>query len=88
MLSKFMKPLAALVVTAALAIPMVMSTATATPAQEKHPVLREAMRKIEGAKGDLQKYGARDLDGHRAKAVEHLDQALGELKRALESDPN
>ena len=88
MLNKFMKALVALVVTAALAIPMVMSTATPAPAQERHPEIRGAMEKIQTAKADLVKYGARDLEGHRAKAVEHLNQPLGELKQALASDPN
>jgi hypothetical protein len=53
---------------------------------EPHPVIRESMGKIESAKSDLVNYADRDFKGHRAKAVEHLNQALVELKMALEAD--
>jgi hypothetical protein len=54
--------------------------------REPHPVIKEAMGKIESAKEDLVKYADRDFKGHRAKAVVHLNQALEELKMALEAD--
>jgi hypothetical protein len=54
--------------------------------KEPHPVIRESMGKIESAKSDLVNYANRDFKGHRAKAVEHLNQALAELKMALEAD--
>jgi hypothetical protein len=54
--------------------------------KEPHPVIREAMEKIEGARTDLVKYADRDFQGHRAKAVEHLNQAIAELKLALQAD--
>ena len=54
--------------------------------KEPHPVIREAMGKIENAKSYLVNYADRDFKGHRAKAVEHLNQALAELKMALEAD--
>jgi len=54
--------------------------------REPHPVIREAMNKIESAKTDLVNYADRDFKGHRAKAVEHLNQALEQLKLALEAD--
>ena len=53
---------------------------------ERHPVIRESIEKIEGARHDLQDYAERDFGGHRAKAVEHLDMALRELHMAMESD--
>jgi hypothetical protein len=58
------------------------------PAQERerHPVIRESIEKIERARHDLQDYADRDFGGHRAKAVEHLDQALRELHMAMDSD--
>jgi len=58
------------------------------PAQEheRHPVIRESIGKIETARHDLQAYADRDFGGHRAKAVEHLDQALRELHMALDYD--
>ncbi len=54
--------------------------------REPHPVIREAMDKIESARTDLVKYADRDFKGHRAKAVGRLNQALEELKLALEAD--
>jgi hypothetical protein len=54
--------------------------------REPHPVIKEAMGKIENAKNDLVNYADRDFKGHRAKAVVHLNQALEELKMALEAD--
>jgi len=54
--------------------------------REPHPVIKEAMGKIESAKNDLVNYADRDFKGHRAKAVVHLNQALEELRLALEAD--
>jgi hypothetical protein len=54
--------------------------------REPHPVIKEAMGKIENAKNDLVNYADRDFKGHRAKAVVNLNQALEELKMALEAD--
>jgi hypothetical protein len=53
---------------------------------EPHPVIKQAMGKIASAREDLVKYADRDFKGHRAKAVVHLNQALEELKMALEAD--
>jgi hypothetical protein len=53
---------------------------------ERHPVIRESIEKIENARHDLQAYADRDFGGHRAKAVEHLNQALRELHMALDFD--
>ena len=53
---------------------------------ERHPVIRESMEKIESARHDLADYADRDFGGHRAKAVEHLNQALKELHMALDYD--
>ena len=55
--------------------------------QEPHPVIREAIGKIESAKNDLINYAARDFKGHRAQAVEHLNAAIDELNKALEAEP-
>src|ERR1039458_6950487 len=49
-----------------------------------HPEVHGAIAKLEHAKADLQK-AAHDYEGHRAKAIEHIDAALGELHQALES---
>ena len=50
-----------------------------------HPEIRKAMRKLRGAKEDLQK-ASRDYAGHRAAAIGYIDQALAELRTALDSD--
>ena len=52
---------------------------------EHHSELRKAIHKLRGAKADLEK-AASDLGGHKAKAIESIDQALEELKSAVESD--
>ena len=52
---------------------------------EHHPVLHKAIHKLEKAKEDLE-HAAHDYDGHRAKAIELINGALGELQQALQSD--
>ena len=52
---------------------------------EHHPEIHKAMRKLRGAKADLEK-SAHDYGGHRFAAIHLIDQALDELKAALESD--
>jgi hypothetical protein len=55
-------------------------------ARERHPEIRAAMRQLQSAKEGLVKYGAHDFGGHRVKAIDHIDQALSELKQALAYD--
>jgi hypothetical protein len=55
---------------------------------ERHPEIREAMRQLQHARVTLQRDAARDFEGHRAKAVKHVDEALAELRLALQSDKN
>lgn len=57
------------------------------PRREKHPELRRAMRALMRAKSDLQN-GARDFSGHRAKAEQLTEQAIQEVRAALQSDKN
>ena len=52
---------------------------------EHHPEIHKAMRKLRGAKEDLEK-ADHDYGGHRVKAIAAIDKALQELKEALESD--
>ena len=68
------------------AVPRPVAAQDRDDRKEPHPVIRESMGKIESAKNDLVNYADRDFKGHRAKAVEHLNQALAELKLALEAD--
>jgi hypothetical protein len=53
---------------------------------ERHPEIREALRQLRHAKETLARDAARDFQGHRKAAIEHIDQALGELEKALQSD--
>jgi len=79
----------AFILSAGIALPLATLAVPRPPAaQEPHPVIHAAMEKIEAAKTDLVKYADRDFKGHRAKAVVHLNQALEELKMALEADKN
>ena len=60
--------------------------AAASPAApEAHPEIRAAIRALETAKHHLQS-GAHDFGGHRAKALEHVNQALEECHAALQAD--
>lgn len=86
--------LASTVLALALAVPMV-SVAQAPGAGEKgekaeraerHPAIHAAIRNLQHAKEILQKEAARDFEGHRAKAVQEIDEALKELHLALQAD--
>jgi hypothetical protein len=70
----------------AAAAPVVAAPETVKPAHhEHHADLHKAMRKLRGAKDDLQK-AAHDFGGHKAKAIAAIDEALSELKAAMEYD--
>jgi hypothetical protein len=53
---------------------------TQAAGQEKHPVMRKAIRQLENVKLELQNDAARDFDGHRANAVKQIDEAIEQLK--------
>ena len=68
------------------AAPVVVVPETVKPAHhEHHAELRKAMRKLRGAKEDLQK-AAHDYGGHKVKAIAAIDEALAELKEAMDYD--
>jgi hypothetical protein len=70
----------------AAAAPVAAAPETVKPAHhEHHAELHKAMRKLRGAKDDLQKI-AHELGGHKAKAIADIDEALGELKAAMDAD--
>ncbi len=52
---------------------------------EQHPEMRRALHALESAKRDLEK-AAHDFQGHRAKALELTNQAIGEVKAGLAAD--
>jgi len=66
-------------------VPVTPVTVKSNAHHERHPEIHAAMRKLKGAKEDLEK-AAHDYGGHRVKAIKAIDRALEELKDALESD--
>ncbi len=61
----------------------VVAAAPATPAvaptPERHPHIDEALESMRAAKHHLES-ADHDFDGHRMKAIEHLDQAIHEAE--------
>ena len=60
--------------------------AQAGQGRERHPEIREAIRQLQNAKQTLQRDAARDFGGHRANAVQQINQAIAQLQQALQSD--
>lgn len=58
---------------------------TAPPPQERHPRIRAAVNELQGAREELRN-AAHDFCGHRAEALDKTDQALRQLRLALECD--
>ena len=67
-------PAAPIPVAAAAPVP-----AAASPAPERHPHIDEALEAMRSAKHQLESV-EHDFDGHRAKAIEHLDRAIHEAE--------
>jgi hypothetical protein len=88
MRDRILKVFGAILLAGVLAAPVLVSAGPQPAPQEheRHPVIRESIEKIEGARHALTDYADRDFGGHRAKAVEHLDQALKELHMAMDYD--
>ena len=62
---------------------IIVLLAVATAGAEEDAELRAAQRELKQARAHLQQ-ADRDYDGHRRQAVEHLDEALREVRLALE----
>ena len=58
----------------------------ASPAPQHHPRIEAAIHHLEEAKRELEA-APEEFRGHRVKAIEHVNQALGECRRALEVAP-
>ena len=58
---------------------------TKTEAKEEHPHIESAIKALENAKHQLES-AAHDFNGHRAKALQHVNEALEECHAALMSD--
>jgi hypothetical protein len=52
---------------------------------ERHPEMIHALKSLENAKNHLEK-AAHDFGGDRAKALEHTEEAIKEVKEALQFD--
>jgi hypothetical protein len=65
--------------------PVIPAAAAATPAPERHPQILAAISALENAKSHLEA-AAREFHGHRAKAIEHVNHALEECRKALDSN--
>ena len=55
--------------------------------RERHPEIRKAIAALERAKTDLQRAN-HDFGGHRAAALEACNNAIAQLKLALQYDKN
>jgi len=55
------------------------------PAPEQHPHIRAAIHELREAKHELET-AAHDFGGHRAEAVEAVDNAIKQLEQALQYD--
>jgi hypothetical protein len=61
----------------------VLGLSTPALTQVDHPRIRAAQGLLLKAKEEL-RLAAHDYRGHRVKAIEHVDQALEECRRAIE----
>jgi hypothetical protein len=67
------------------ALPQISPTSLGThyrSAKDRHAELKRALKGLEKVREDLMK-ASRDYGGHRTKAVEAIDTAIGEVKQAL-----
>lgn len=53
--------------------------------REHHPEIEAAIKHLREAKNNLE-HASRDFGGHRAKALEHVNEALEECEQALHFD--
>jgi hypothetical protein len=61
------------------------SGATHKGGREHHPKIRHAIKALEAAKEDLED-ASHDFNGHRAEALEAVNNALKQLQEALAAD--
>ena len=53
---------------------------------ESHPVIQNALKELEHTRTILVQKAADDFRGHKKKAIEDIDQAIQELRLALQVD--
>jgi hypothetical protein len=54
--------------------------------RERHPEIRQVIKLLERARAVLQQRAARDFQGHRANAVQEINEAIAQLHAALQAD--
>jgi len=59
--------------------------AFAAPMPEAHPHIRAAIRELQDARHELET-AAHDFGGHKKEAIEAVDNAIKQLREALEYD--
>jgi len=53
---------------------------------ERHPEMRKAIAQLERTKALLQEKAASDFGGHKAQAIQLIDQAISQLREGIRSD--
>jgi len=53
---------------------------------ERHPEMRKAIGMLERTKAVLQEKAASDFGGHKAQAIQLIDQAISQLREGIRSD--
>jgi len=77
---------AILALAAAFALPVTMiSRAQAEPRREHHPEIHKAIAALEAAKHYMER-ADHDFHGHRVEALRATDEAIHQLRLAVESD--
>ena len=72
-------------ISAGLLMPMTMSSTLQAEPFERHPEIHEAIHALENARDHLQ-HANHDFGGHRDAALHACDEAIAQLKAALEYD--
>ena len=64
---------------------LLFALSPASPAQGRHPQIREAIRALENAKKHLEE-AAHDFGGHKAEAIRATDEAIHQLQICMQYD--
>jgi hypothetical protein len=76
---------AAITASAITGLALTAGLAAAQERREQHPKIRAAIRALQQAKDDMQ-HAAHDFGGHRVDALRACDQAIEQLRLALNYD--
>lgn len=59
---------------------------TSGPSHERHPTMRRALAELEHTRAMLRDDAAHDFRGRRKAAIDHINEAIHELREGVESD--